>query len=188
MASYVRLGWDSGLSLLSFVSARPGGMAPFEPVSPATPPQHRSTASAKRAMVERLSRCADKRRARLRQPANKTNETPQQRYTLWRTCSSQAAARPKKAEHALLACPCTAVAQRKKTVGESALASRKLGGRASATMALVAVTATLLAGIYPDGHFDHVTKVTDETMFNALVKEQVDAGKTLFVRWIASEG
>jgi len=69
---------------------------------------------------------------------------------------------------------------------------RKLGlaqlGGASATMALVALTATLLAGIYPDGHFDHVTKVTDETMFNALVKEQVDAGKTLFVRWIASEG
>ena len=70
--------------------------------------------------------------------------------------------------------------------GESA--NSRLGGRASATMALVALTATLLAGIYPDGHFDHVTKVTDETMFNALVKEQVDAGKTLFVRWIASEG
>ena len=66
-------------------------------------------------------------------------------------------------------------------------ASRNSAG-ASATMALVALTATLLAGIYPDGHFDHVTKVTDETMFNALVKEQVDAGKTLFVRWIASEG
>ena len=72
------------------------------------------------------------------------------------------------------------------TVGKLGVA--QLGGRASATMALVALTATLLAGIYPDGHFDHVTKVTDETMFNALVKEQVDAGKTLFVRWIASEG
>ena len=67
-------------------------------------------------------------------------------------------------------------------------ANSRLGGRASTTMALVALTATLLAGIDPDGHFDHVTKVTDETMFNALVKEQVDSGKTLFVRWIASEG
>ena len=55
-------------------------------------------------------------------------------------------------------------------------------------MAAALLTTALLAGIYPDGHFDHVTKVTDETMFNALVKEQVDAGKTLFVRWIASEG
>ena len=66
--------------------------------------------------------------------------------------------------------------------------SRNSAGARVPTMALVALTATLLAGIYPDGHFDHVTKVTDETMFNALVKEQVDAGKTLFVRWIASEG
>ena len=75
-----------------------------------------------------------------------------------------------------------------RAAGNCRLGVAKLGGRASATMALVALTATLLAGIYPDGHFDHVTKVTDETMFNALVKEQVDAGKTLFVRWIASEG
>ena len=93
-----------------------------------------------------------------------------------------AAACLKKAEHALLAC--TAGSE---TVGESASASRN-SAVALPTMALVTLTATLLAGIYPDGHFDHVTKVTDETMFNALVKEQVDAGKTLFVRWIASEG
>jgi len=44
------------------------------------------------------------------------------------------------------------------------------------------------AGIYPDGHFDYVTKVTDESQFTDLIKEEVDAGKTLFVRWIASEG
>ena len=36
-------------------------------------------------------------------------------------------------------------------------------------MALVALTATLLAGIYPDGHFDHVTKVRER---EATVKEQ----------------
>jgi len=43
------------------------------------------------------------------------------------------------------------------------------------------------AGIYPDGHFDHVTKMTEAT-FEDVVKKEVDAGKTLFVRWIASEG
>jgi len=43
------------------------------------------------------------------------------------------------------------------------------------------------AGIYPDGHWDHVTKCTKDNM-DATVKEAVDAGKTLFVRWIASEG
>jgi len=43
------------------------------------------------------------------------------------------------------------------------------------------------AGIYPDGHFDHITKMTEAT-FEDVVKEEVDAGKTLFVRWIASEG
>jgi hypothetical protein len=42
-------------------------------------------------------------------------------------------------------------------------------------------------GIYPDGHFDHVTKMT-ESNFEGVVKDKVDAGKTLFVRWIASEG
>ena len=54
-------------------------------------------------------------------------------------------------------------------------------------MALIALTAALLGGIYPDGHFDYVTKCTQDT-FDGYVKEQVDAGKTLFVRWIASEG
>ena len=39
----------------------------------------------------------------------------------------------------------------------------------------------------PEGHFDKVHKCTQGN-FDALVKEQVDAGKTLFVRWIASEG
>jgi len=52
-------------------------------------------------------------------------------------------------------------------------------------MTLVGLAA---AGIYPDGHFDYVTKVTDESQFTDLIKQEVDAGKTLFVRWIASEG
>jgi hypothetical protein len=54
-------------------------------------------------------------------------------------------------------------------------------------MALLALTTTVLAGIYPSGHFDVSKKLTEKN-FDDHVKEQVDAGKTLFVRWIASEG
>lgn len=54
-------------------------------------------------------------------------------------------------------------------------------------MATVLLTLAALSGIYPDGHFDHVTKLT-QSNFDETVKANVDAGKTLFVRWIASEG
>jgi len=54
-------------------------------------------------------------------------------------------------------------------------------------MALAALTVGLLAGIYPDSHFDKVTKCTASN-FEKLVTDTVDSGKTLFVRWIASEG
>ena len=54
-------------------------------------------------------------------------------------------------------------------------------------MALLALTAGALLSIYPEGHFDTVTKCTAGT-FDAFVKEHVDAGRTLFVRWIASPG
>jgi len=54
-------------------------------------------------------------------------------------------------------------------------------------MALVALTASLLAGIYPEGHFDKVTKCTVAN-FEETVTSTVDSGRTLFVRWIASEG
>jgi len=47
--------------------------------------------------------------------------------------------------------------------------------------------ATLGAAIYPDGHFDNVHKLTVDN-FDDIVKQEVDAGKTLFVRWIASAG
>jgi hypothetical protein len=53
-------------------------------------------------------------------------------------------------------------------------------------MALAVLVAGLLA-IYPEDHFDRVTKCTAGN-FESLVQEKVDAGKTLFVRWIASEG
>jgi len=54
-------------------------------------------------------------------------------------------------------------------------------------MALAVLTVGLL-GIYPEGHFDRVTKFTAAEKFEEAVKENVDAGKTLFVRWIASAG
>jgi hypothetical protein len=51
----------------------------------------------------------------------------------------------------------------------------------------VAVFATLALAIYPEGHFEKVTKCTTAN-FDEFVKTGVDAGKTVFVRWIASEG
>jgi len=54
-------------------------------------------------------------------------------------------------------------------------------------MALLLLAGALLGSIYPEGHFDVVSKCKQET-FEGFVKEQVDSGKTLFVRWIASEG
>jgi hypothetical protein len=53
-------------------------------------------------------------------------------------------------------------------------------------IALVIAT-TVLAGIYPEGHWKHSTKLTVDN-FDATVKEHVDAGRTFFARWIASEG
>jgi len=54
-------------------------------------------------------------------------------------------------------------------------------------MAAALLTTALLAGIYPEGHFDHVTKLTTSN-FEESVVAAVDSGKSLFVRWIASEG
>jgi hypothetical protein len=53
-------------------------------------------------------------------------------------------------------------------------------------MALV-TTLLLASGIYPDGHWKHSTRLT-EANFEPFIKETVDQGKTLFVRWIASAG
>lgn len=54
-------------------------------------------------------------------------------------------------------------------------------------MAILTTLMTLAVAIYPDDHWDYATKMTVDT-FDAKVKEDVDAGKTLFVRWIASAG
>ena len=43
------------------------------------------------------------------------------------------------------------------------------------------------SGIYPDDHWEHATELTPDTA-DAWVQENVDAGKTALIRWIASEG
>jgi len=54
------------------------------------------------------------------------------------------------------------------------------------SLALLALL-PLAFGIYPDGHFEKATQLTVAN-FDAEVKKNVDAGKTFFVRWIASAG
>ena len=54
-------------------------------------------------------------------------------------------------------------------------------------MALLSAMALLATGIYPSDHWDHVTKLTPKN-FEPFIKDNVDAGKTVFVRWIASAG
>lgn len=55
---------------------------------------------------------------------------------------------------------------------------------------LLLLTALLAAGtnaIYPDDHFDYSTKLT-ESNFESFVQDNLNAGKTTFVRFIASSG
>ena len=55
---------------------------------------------------------------------------------------------------------------------------------------MAALGALLLSGslgIYPDGHFDTVTKLSADNI-DSTIKGALDEGKTLFVRFIASEG
>ena len=52
---------------------------------------------------------------------------------------------------------------------------------------VAALLATMATAIYPSDHWAHATKLTPAN-FEPFVKEQVDAGKTLIVRWIASAG
>jgi len=58
-----------------------------------------------------------------------------------------------------------------------------LRGRSLFLASLVAVA----AAIYPDDHWSHSKELTTENA-EPWIKENVDAGKTVMVRWIASEG
>lgn len=51
----------------------------------------------------------------------------------------------------------------------------------------IAIAAAMAAGMYPDDHWTYSTKLTGSN-FDDHIKESVDAGKTLFIKWIASEG
>lgn len=53
---------------------------------------------------------------------------------------------------------------------------------------LLGTATTVVQAIYPDGHFDHVTKITDADQLSSVIDESLEAGATLFVRWIASAG
>jgi hypothetical protein len=43
------------------------------------------------------------------------------------------------------------------------------------------------AGIYPDTHWDYATQMTKDN-HKGVITDAINAGKTLFVRFIASEG
>jgi len=45
----------------------------------------------------------------------------------------------------------------------------------------------VVAAIYPDDHWDYSTKLTDDN-FDETIQQNIDAGKTFFIRWIASAG
>jgi len=53
-------------------------------------------------------------------------------------------------------------------------------------IAIVALP-TLIQAIYPDDHWNYSKKLTSST-FDDIVEEEINAGRTLFVRWIASPG
>lgn len=55
-------------------------------------------------------------------------------------------------------------------------------------LAVVAIYVAAAGGkMYDSDHWQYSTKLTTSN-FDEVIKESVDAGKTIFVRWIASEG
>lgn len=61
----------------------------------------------------------------------------------------------------------------------------KLSGLMSVILSLLVASAT---AIYPDDLWERSTKLTTQEGFDAAVQEAIDNDRTLFVRWIASEG
>jgi hypothetical protein len=55
-------------------------------------------------------------------------------------------------------------------------------------LAVLAIYVAAAGGkMYDSDHWQYSTKLTTSN-FDSVIKENVDAGKTIFVRWIASEG
>ena len=57
------------------------------------------------------------------------------------------------------------------------------------SLALAALLSATVAsaGIYPPDHWTYSTKLTTDN-YASKISNEIDAGKTVFVRWIASEG
>jgi len=51
----------------------------------------------------------------------------------------------------------------------------------------IGLTAVLVAGIYPDDHWNYSTRLSTEN-YAGKIQSEIDNGKTVFVRFIASEG
>jgi len=67
--------------------------------------------------------------------------------------------------------------------------SQRRSGCSLAAMAVV-LCASLLSSvlaIYPNDHWNYSTKLTEEN-FESTIQAEIDAGRTMFVRWIASPG
>jgi hypothetical protein len=58
---------------------------------------------------------------------------------------------------------------------------------AVALLLATTVIGTVNAGIYPADHWSYSTKLTSDS-FKGFVKKEIKAGKTAFVRFIASQG
>jgi len=54
-------------------------------------------------------------------------------------------------------------------------------------MSLLLLGASQIAAIYPDDHWDYAKELTVDN-FKAHVLSEIEADRTLFVRWIASPG
>jgi hypothetical protein len=54
-------------------------------------------------------------------------------------------------------------------------------------VALTALLTAAVTAIYPSDHWSYSTKLTTSNYADK-IQEEIDAGKTVFVRWIASEG
>jgi len=59
--------------------------------------------------------------------------------------------------------------------------------RAAALLLLLASFLVFVDAIYPDDHWKYSTELTVSS-FDKAVKAEIDAGRTMFVRWIASSG
>ena len=55
-------------------------------------------------------------------------------------------------------------------------------------LCLLLVAVMPVHAIYPDDHWQYSTQITDESQFQSHIQSEIDAGRTLFVRWIASPG